>query len=359
MKFSTGNIKVSVQYIISFTIVCLAAFIGYIISDFAGYKVVAYILLVTVSLLSMFLDIAPVLLAAFLSALIWDFFFIPPRFTLQVKTTEDALMLMMYFIIALVNAVLTYKIRQVQKIAREKEEKNNTVKLYNTLLNSLSHELRTPISTIIGATDTLQNNSAKLTPENRFELIGEISKASFRLNQQVGNLLNMSRLESGFIEPKNDWCDINELVYDVVKTVEENKITQKISININPEIPLFKLDEGMLEQIIYNLLNNATQYTPADTKIDVIAMGYADVLQIIIEDNGNGFPEDEIKNVFHKFYRLKGAQAGGTGLGLSIVKGYAEAMGGTVRLENIRPKGARFTIEIPAKTSYLKNLKNE
>ncbi len=359
MKISIGKPKSYIQYFISIGSVCIAAAIGYAISGFAGYKVIAYILLVTVSLLSMFLDIAPVILAAFLSALIWDFFFIPPRFTFQVNTTEDILMLLMYFIIAMVNAVLTFKIRQAQKIARQKEEKENTVKLYNTLLNSLSHELKTPIATIIGATDTLQNNSMKLTANNRIELIAEISKASFRLNQQVGNLLNMSRLESGFIEPKKDWCDINELVYEVVKTIEDNKISQKISININPDIPLFKLDEGMLEQVIYNLINNATQYTPPDAKIDVMAMGYADILQIIIEDNGNGFPDDEIDHVFNKFYRLKGAQTGGTGLGLSIVKGYTEAMGGTVKLENIRPKGARFTIDIPAKTSYLKNLKNE
>jgi len=359
MKISISHSKGTKQYIISVAVVCLASFIGYFISDFAGYKVIAYILLVTVSLLSMFLDIVPVLLAACLSALIWDYFFIPPRFTFQVKTTEDALMLMMYFIIAMVNAVLTYKIRQAEKIARQKEEKANTVKLYNTLLNSLSHELRTPIATIIGATDTLQNSNSKLTAYNRVELIGEISKASFRLNQQVENLLNMSRLESGFIEPKNDWCDINELVYDVVKTIEENNISQNINISINPDIPLFKLDKGMLEQVIYNLLNNAAQYTPMNSTIAIMAINYADVLQIIIEDNGNGFPDEEIRDVFNKFYRLKGARTGGTGLGLSIVKGYTEAMGGTAHLENIKPHGARFTINIPAKTSYLKNLKNE
>ena len=90
-----------------------------------------------------------------------------------------------------------------------------------------------------------------------------------------------------------------------------------------------------------------------------MAQCYADILQLVIADDGNGFPENEIKNVFEKFYRLKGAQTGGTGLGLSIVKGYAEAMGGTVQLENVHPRGAKFTIEIPAKTSYLKNLKNE
>ena len=219
--------------------------------------------------------------------------------------------------------------------------------------------MRTPIAAIIGATDNLQNNSAQLSPQNKNELVTEISKASFRLNQQVENLLNMSRLESGFIQPKKDWCDINELIYDAVKRVDENNVTQKINININPSIPLFKIDEGMLEQVIYNLLNNATIYTAPDCIINVTAICHVDVLQIIIEDNGRGFPDDEMQNVFDKFYRLKDAKTGGTGLGLSIVKGFTEAMGGSITLSNVTTGGAKFTIDIPAETSYLKNLKNE
>ena len=98
----------------------------------------------TLSFLALFFDILPVLLSAVLSALIWNFFFIPPRFTFHISTGEDSLLLIMYFVIAMIHAVLTYKIRQIQKEARNKEEKANTLKLYNTLLNSLSHELRTP-----------------------------------------------------------------------------------------------------------------------------------------------------------------------------------------------------------------------
>jgi two-component system sensor histidine kinase KdpD len=104
----------------------------------------------------------------------------------------------------------------------------------------LSHELRTPISAIIAATDNLQFGNNNLTNENKNQLVGEIAKASFRLNQQVENLLNMSRLESGVIQPKKDWCDINELVYSIVKKIEDNKIEQKISISVNPHMPLIK-----------------------------------------------------------------------------------------------------------------------
>ena len=331
----------------------------YSMSNYLDYKIVAFILLLTVSIAAVLFDIIPVFTTAILSALIWDYFFIPPHFTFQVGSTEDSILLLMYFVIALVNAVLTYKIRQIEKIARLKEEKANTVKLYDTLLNSLSHELRTPIATIIGATDNLQSNNNNLTGENREDLITEISKASFRLNQQVENLLSMSRLESGFLHPKKDWCDITELIYDAVKRIEENNVSQKITINVNPDIPFFKLDKAMMEQIIYNLVNNAIQYTQEDSKIDIMAHCHADVLELIVEDNGKGFPVEEIDDVFNKFYRLKNTKTGGTGLGLSIVKGFTEAMGGTVLLQNLRTGGARFTINIAARTSNLKSIKNE
>lgn len=354
MELFINRISKSNQFIISILLICIVSAVCFALSAVIGYKVVAFILLFTVSLLAITLDILPVLAAAVLSALIWDFFFIPPHFTFQVSSAEDVILLLMYFVIALVNAVLTYKIRQIEKVARQKEEKANTVKLYNTLLNSLSHELRTPISTIIAATDNLQTNDVRLTAEHKSELVTEISKASFRLNQQVDNLLNMSRLEAGFIQPKKDWCDISEIIYDAVKRVEGNNISQQIHISINPGIPLFKLDKGMLEQILYNLLNNAAIYTKPDCRITISANSYADILQIVVEDNGPGFPKDEMNNVFEKFYRLKNSGAGGTGLGLSIVKGFVEAQKGTISLENVDTGGARFTISIKGETSYLK-----
>ncbi len=350
----TTRINQREQYVISLLLVLAVSGVCYGIAPFLGYRVVAFILLLTVSLIAISFDIFPVLLAAILSAFIWNYFFIPPRFTFHVSTTEDVILFIMYFVIALINAALTYKIRQVEKASRKKEEKANTLKLYDTLLHSLSHELRTPISTIIAATDNLQSKNDNLTKENKDQLVSEIAKASFRLNQQVENLLNMSRLESGVIKPKKDWCDINELVYSTVKKIEQNKIAQKITININPDIPLVKTDKMMLEQVIYNLLNNACLYTKDNSMINIAAIIHADILQLIIEDDGDGFPEDEIENVFDKFYRLNNSKAGGTGLGLSIVKGFTEVLKGNVSLKNVSTGGSKFTIEIPCEISHLK-----
>lgn len=324
--------------------ICLA------LSGFLGYRVVALILLLAVSVLAVVFDILPVLFAAVLSALTWDLLFIPPRFTIHVDTTEDAILLTMYFVIALINGVLTYKLRQAEKAVRLREEKANSVKLYNTILNSLSHELRTPIATIIGATDNLRSNRF-LNTDQKEVLLSEVSKAALRLNQQVENLLNISRLESGHIQPKNDWCDVEELIYDVVGRVEENNPQRKIGISVSPGLPLCFLDKGMLDQVIYNLLNNAAIHTPPSCRIDIMAQCHADLLEIYIEDGGNGFTEGEMRDVFHKFSREKTARNQGSGLGLSIVKGFTDALGGNIELTRAAEGGARFTFTLVVKTS--------
>ena len=359
LKYLSNNFSKKKQYFISILLVCFVAAICFVSSAYIGYRVVALILLVTISLAAMFFDIWPVLIAALLSALIWDFFFIPPHFTFAVGNAEDILLLAMYFVIASVNAVMTIKIRMVEKIAIEKKERENTLKLYNSLLNSLSHELKTPISAIIGASDNLQSMNEKLSDENKKELINEISRASLILNGHVENLLNMSRLESGYIRLKKDWCDINELVHDVVNGLKENLENRAVMVQVKENLPLFKIDYGIIHQALSNLVHNASLYIPKYSIIKVLATSIEDKLIIIVEDNGEGFPKDEIDKVFDKFYRLKNTNTGGMGLGLSIVKGFVEAHNGTINLVNIHEGGARFTIEIPAETSYINNLKNE
>ncbi len=331
--------------------VVLASGICYLLSAYIGYKVVALILLCVVSIIAMFFDIQPVLLAAFLSALIWDYFFIPPKFTLYVSEPEDVLMLCSYFFIAMINAVLNYKNKQWERIARQREEKRNTLKLYNTLLNSLSHELRTPIATIIGSTDNLRIDKQKLSEQDKDDLIASISKAALRLNGNVENLLNMSRLESGVIKPAKDWCDISELIYDVRNQLKEYSQNHVIEIKVQENLPLFKIDSGLISQCLYNLVYNAVIYTPAKRTVTIGATKQGGSLIITVADNGEGFPEGELENVFDKFYRLNSSKTGGTGLGLSIVRGFIEAHNGKIILENIKTGGAKFTISIPAETS--------
>jgi two-component system, OmpR family, sensor histidine kinase KdpD len=338
--------------------VVLVSGICFYVTPVTGYKVVALLLLMTVSSIAMLFEILPVLVAAILSSLIWNFFFIPPRFTFHISNAEDVLMFALYFVIALVNTVLTIKIRQAEQRAHDKEDKEKSIKLYNTLLNSLSHELRTPISTIIASIDTLKENYQQLSYDTQLELLSEIDIASLRLNRQVENLLNMSRLESGILTIKKDWCDINELVFQAIqKAIDPG--TKTIIFNPDETLPLFKLDIGLIEQAILNLLNNAILYTPPDAMITIDASVVTEMLVLEISDNGTGFPEDLKEIVFEKFYRLPDTNISGSGLGLSIVKGFVEAHNGRIKLENNVQGGAVFTIQIPAETTYLNHIKNE
>ncbi|MEN9910248.1 MAG: hypothetical protein RLZZ540_3407 [Bacteroidota bacterium] len=358
------------QYIISVLSVTIIALLCLFIRDVVEYKVVGYLLLVVVSLLAIFLDILPVLIGATLSAIYLNFLFIRPYYTLHIDSAEDTLLLLLFFIIALINGVLTYKIRKAEREIQLKDTKVKTMKLYNTLLDSLSHELRTPIATIIGAIDTLQQKSVHLSEDNKLKLLSEMEKASMRLNHQVENLLNMSRLESGYIQPKLDWCDLKELSYKVFDSLSEELIFHKTVVKADDNLALFKLDYGLMEQIIYNLIYNASQYTPKGATIEVkiehqldLNYGYHDnqimTCLITISDNGKGFPEAEIDKVFDKFYRLQHSKTGGTGLGLSIVKGFVEAQRGKVVVENAAEGGAVFKLSFPTPTMNTKNIGNE
>lgn len=347
------------QLSLSVLLVGFVACLCYPFTDALGYRSVALLLLLTVSVQAMVFQLEAVVVSAILSAFVWDYFFIPPRFTLTVGSTEDRLMLLMYFAVALVNGVLALRLRLREKGAIQKEEKENTFRLYNTLLNSLSHELRTPIATIIVATDNLQTSNSRLSNEQKSELLNEISVASLRLNEQVENLLNMSRLESGVIQPRLDWCDMNELVHGVVNRLRDKAGNRPLEVSLEANLPLFKLDMGLMEQVLHNLVHNAIQYIPEYCIIGIRVRSGQDKLVIIVEDNGPGFPPEEVDRVFDKFYRLKHSRTGGTGLGLSIVKGFIKAHKGEIALENMEEGGARFTLTIPAESSYLNQLKNE
>lgn len=353
------KISKSSQYLIGVSLIIMASVASYLSHNVIGYRAVALILLLAVSISAMLFDILPVLICALLSALILNFFFIPPTFTFKIQSAEDILMFLMYFLIAMINAVLTVKIRQFESKKRDEEEKEKTIELYNTLLNSLSHELRTPISTIIGAIDTISDNEDKLSRENINELYNEIGIAGNRLNRQVENLLNMSRLDAGMLKPTFDWFDINELIFKVINQTSATTDENNIVFRPNDQLSLIYIDGGFLEMILYNLIHNALQHTPKNSTIVLNANYFNENLVIDITDNGLGFPKEEINLVFDKFYKLNGTGTGGTGLGLSIVKGFTEALNGKITLRNKKLGGAHFKIEIPTESSSLEIIENE
>jgi two-component system, OmpR family, sensor histidine kinase KdpD len=479
------------QYLLASLIVMLAAMICFPVKGIIGYQVVSFALLFVVSILAFFFGTGPVLLSATLSAVIWDFFFIPPPFTLHVDKPVDMLMLIMFFIIALLSGVLTSRIKRQEMKIRIREERTNALyqltrelstatgieevvtiakndikkyfnlnsriilknendkldytvynqtnfslskndtsvvewtyqhsakagrftdtlpssrytfyplkgnqmnlgvvsiqlekeftqgeeqfweafisqisgkfereylrnmakqayilnesdKLYKTLFNSISHELRIPVATIMGASDSLI--TTQHSPEIIKELSAEIFSASKRLNRLIENLLNMSRLESGRISPRLDWCDIHDIINKVSESLQEELRPFSLQVVIPEDMPFVKIDFGLMEQVLYNLIHNATQYAYPSTNIRLKAFYDNGLLTIQVMDRGPGFSSKEISLIFNKFYRVEGSKAGGTGLGLSIAKGFTEAHKGTINVENRQNGGAKFTIKIP------------
>jgi two-component system, OmpR family, sensor histidine kinase KdpD len=483
------------QYLLSVIIISLLTGISYPFLDYLGYQSISFILLFAVSILATFLGIGPILLASTLSALSWDYFFIPPQFTFHISRPEDALMFFMFFFIALINGVLTSRVRKQERLARDREERtyalykltnelsvvnnqlsviieiatkyikkyfdfeavfilqdeNNKLKnyyenksdvkipdneysiaswtlknskkagkftdtlpsgeltyyplpasnlkigviavkqkeimtadkaifwdrflsqianaierdflnrilhktqfieeserLYKTLFNSISHELRIPVSTIMGASEAMNNEQwAMNNAEMNKELTGEIYKASKRLNRLIENLLNMSRLESGIIKPKSDWCDVRDIINKVTESLEDELKSYNLQIVIPEDMPLIKIDFGLIEQALYNLVYNSCLYSPPKSNIRIKTYYDSNNFFIQVMDRGKGLAKESIPLLFNKFYRVESSKAGGIGLGLSIVKGFVEAHKGTIIAENRQNGGAIFTIKIP------------
>lgn len=487
------------QYVICIGMVMAMAALCYPFQYIAGYRFFSLLFLFLVSTMAFFARTGPVLVAATLSALIWNFFFIPPHFTLHINHPEDVMMFFMFFVIALLNGVLTTRLKNQETRIRVREERtyalyqlakdlatginlselqqlvsdsigrflgleariilpaeisdikekngfhfsekeqeeikrcftapqnkifqpsmasensyayypmvgnqltsglivlrqkqaftygeeqfwdaclhqisakfereilrtmaknaellNESDKLYKTLFNSISHELRIPVTTIVGASDTLITEN--YPPDIQRELLQEISIAGIRLNHVIENLLNMSRLESGHLSVKKDWCDVHDLINQTLEILRYELRSYPISVHIDNEMPLVKIDFGIVQQVIYNLLLNATQYTPQESNISIIFGIENQQLNIVISDEGPGISAADQKLLFEKFYRGNSSRTGGTGLGLSIVKGFVEAHNGQVTVSDNQPCGTKFNIYIPVETSQIDHLKNE
>ena len=478
------------QYAVATAVISGVALVNVGLSQVAGPRVPGLVFLLAVVMIALFLGRGPVFFAGTLSALVWNYFFLPPRFTFIISNVEDAVLFGAYFVIALVLGQLVARISTQEKAERHREqravalyhltrefaqagtrdevvwqliaevtrslhaqaavvlpvgeglaahpdnslelsdkelqvahwafhhrqacgrftdnlpgaeamhlpltteratlgvlvvklpdqtlrlaqrdlleayarqsalvldrvalrtaaEQNKLVaeseRLSNTLLNSISHELRTPLAAITSAVATLAG--AKQGPaELRDSMIGEIQEAAARLNRLVGNLLDVTRLESGHVRVKLDWIDVGDLVHTTVRTLARELAGREIQARVAEKIPLARLDFTLTQQALSNLLLNAAVHTPAGTRIGIEARHSDGLLELSVIDNGPGLPSELVPKVFDKFFRAPSAPAGGSGLGLAIVKGFVEAQGGQVFAANRPEGGAVFTIHLP------------
>jgi two-component system sensor histidine kinase KdpD len=476
-------------------IVMLISLINLLLAKLVGYQAVGFIFLLFVLGISLFSSFGPILFGATISALIWDFFFIPPHGAFTISKPEDVFMFVTYFGVAVITGMLANRIKRresllrirehrmellydiVQEIAtaRDKEGSSRAVadrlmtalecdcviilkliddtlsqktippsatlsvekdwavakwafdnkkpagwstdtlpsadalyipligisatvgvlvfrpktkvrllpeeydflftvcrqlaigierellseqshktqqlqeseKLHQTILDSISHEIRTPLTAIMGAASALQSEQISTNQEIRRELFEEITMAAQRLNLIVENLLDTSRLSSGMLKLKREWCDLKDLVSVALERLEKILEYHPIRLEMPENLPLLYVDFHLFEQMLSNLLRNAAMVSATRTEISISAKLIANTLAIKVSDFGPGIPADSMKHIFERFYHIPGTPTGGVGLGLWLVKSIVEAHGGHVFAANLPEGGTVFTVQLP------------
>lgn len=230
--------------------------------------------------------------------------------------------------------------------ARRALIKIETETLRNTLLSSVSHDLRTPLAAITGAGTTLLQNENSLDAEGRGELLRTIVEETTHLNRIIRNVLDMTRLESGTIQANREWQSLEELVGAVSHRMSGQFHDHPLDIRMPPDLPLIFCDGLLIEQVLRNLLENAVRHTPAGTTITLSASAEAKEVVVTVADRGPGIPPEERERIFEKFVRGRHA-GGGAGLGLAICRAIVAAHGGQIRVENQPTGGAAFTFNLP------------
>jgi two-component system sensor histidine kinase KdpD len=316
------------------------------LQQWIGYQAIALVYLLAVVLLALFIGRGPILFGTALTALGWNFFFVPPRYSFHIAGTYDKMMLVMYFFVAVTIAELTTRLRASREAEIRSRLTAESERLGRTLLNSVSHELRTPLAAITSAAHTLQAASS-LSPIQQ-DLVAEIESATNRLNRTVQSLLSAARLHSGHLRPNLVWCDMSDVIRAALRGSAQLLTGHPVENHTLPGLPLVRADFVLMEQVVTNLLVNAAVHTPPGTPIEIVAWVEGTKFLIEVADRGAGLPPEQTERIFDSFHRVPGAKPGGTGLGLTIVKGFVEAQGGSVTARNRQGGGAVFSVCLSA-----------
>ena len=246
-------------------------------------------------------------------------------------------------------ALALERVRLVEDLDRA-ERDAETDRLARALLTSISHDLRTPLASVLGAASTLRDLDGALPVEAKAELLTTIIEESERLNRFIVNLLDMTRLEAGAVAPNLAPQDVAETIDTALRRTQKILAGHRVAVEIAPDLPTLRLDPVLFEQVLVNLLDNAAKYAPEGSTVTLRARQDGRTVRIEVLDEGFGLPEADVERVFDKFYRVRKSDRvrAGTGLGLAISRGFVEAMGGTVTAGNRRDRsGATFTVTLP------------
>jgi two-component system sensor histidine kinase KdpD len=328
-------------YLLSIGLVLITTFFGELVKKNLEPTNIGMLYLLVVVIAAVRWGQGPAVITSILGVLCFDFFLIPPYLTFTVSHIQYIFTLIGFLVVGLVVSTLASRMRE-QVIRRQTE------KLQNALLNSISHDLRTPLASITGSLTALLDRDSSLDDMDRKELLETASKESSRLNRLVSNLLDMTRMEAGALKIDRKPCELRDVLSASMEQLKDQIGARNINMDIPADFPEVTMDFSFMMKAFFNIIDNAIKYSGQGEPIGITARKAGDNVIIQIEDRGFGIPQADLKRVFEKFYRVeRPEQVKGTGLGLSVCKGIVEAHNGTICAENRKGPGTIIKITIP------------
>jgi two-component system sensor histidine kinase KdpD len=316
------------------TAACTA--LGFAMRPYFALVNVAMVYLLGVVIVALRFSRGAAIAASVLSVAAFDFFFVPPQLSLAVSDAQYLLTFAVMLLVALVISNLTASARS-----------SESERLRNALLESISHDLRTPLSVITGAASSLAERGERLGANERRALEQSIFRQAREMSEIVSNVLQMTRLEGGALRLQRDWAALGEIAGAVLGRLGERLAGHRVSAELPPDLPLVLVDAVLIEQLLGNLLENAAKYTPPGTPVVLRAQLRDTEILVSVEDEGPGLPAGDPEQVFAKFARGSAEGAvGGAGLGLSICRAIVRLHRGRVWAERLA-KGTAFRFTLP------------
>lgn len=325
--------------------------------SFIGLATVGLIYLLTVFIAAIRWGRGPSLTAALVAFLAQNFFFTVPYHTFVVASSEDVISLIAFLFVAAMTSRLVGRLKdqmaqrlRLQQEAAQAEVLRRTDELKSQLLSAVSHDLRTPLTTIRMAATALQHDGAEWSDDARGEMLEMIDAEAARLSRLVGNLLDLSRIEAGVLRPAKELCNLQEVATKATDTLRDRLRDHQVRMAFPPDLSLVPLDFTQIEDVFVNLLDNSVRHAPEGSTITVTARAQGDQVVVQIDNQGPAVPVEAAGQIFDRFYAAQG-QRRGTGLGLAICKGLVEAHGGRIWVERPGEPGARFAFSLPLDAS--------